>query len=150
MLIRAFCSADFETLYRIDQACFPTGISYSREELSVYIRYRGAKTWVAESDGRIVGFLIACKAPLRAGHIVTIDVIETARRSGIGKAMMQACEDWARAESLRRLSLETAADNVCAQAFYARLGYAKVDEIPGYYSDGTTAWVLVKQLIVDG
>src|SRR5881398_919016 len=47
--LRDFRREDFETLWRIDQSCFPPGISYGRLELSAYIRRRGAFTLVAES-----------------------------------------------------------------------------------------------------
>ena len=47
---------------------------------------------------------------------------------------------------LRLIGLETAEDNLPAQQFYAKRGYRKVDEIEGYYGDGSTAWVMVKEL----
>jgi ribosomal-protein-alanine N-acetyltransferase len=50
--IRDFQPSDFETLWRIDQTCFPPGISYSRAELRLYMRRRAAFTVVAASvDG---------------------------------------------------------------------------------------------------
>ena len=33
--VRTFQPADFETLWRVDQECFPPGISYSRAELEL-------------------------------------------------------------------------------------------------------------------
>jgi len=44
------------------------------------------------------------------------------------------------------IGLETAQDNIAAQKFYQARGYRKVDEIKQYYGDGTTAWVMVKEL----
>lgn len=46
--IREFTPADFEILWRIDQTCFPAGISYSRPELRSYIQHRQSFTLVAE------------------------------------------------------------------------------------------------------
>ena len=46
-IIREFMPTDFETLWRIDQDCFPPGISYSRQELKTYMRRRGSFTLVA-------------------------------------------------------------------------------------------------------
>ena len=45
--IRDFQPADFDTLWNIDQLCFPPGISYSRAELKLYIRRRGSFTLLA-------------------------------------------------------------------------------------------------------
>ncbi|MGD0697950.1 MAG: GNAT family N-acetyltransferase [Terriglobia bacterium] len=146
MQIRPFVASDLETLYRIDQECFPPGIAYSRNELSGFIGRRGAKAWVALANEKTVGFVVVAREPQRIGHIVTIDVIEGKRRAGVGKALMKVVEEWAEKESLQLLCLETAQDNRPAQAFYSSLGYVKVEEIPGYYSNGAAAWVMVKWL----
>ncbi len=45
--IRDFQPSDFDALWRIDQDCFPPGISYSRTELKLYMRRRGSFTLVA-------------------------------------------------------------------------------------------------------
>lgn len=59
---------------------------------------------------------------------------------------MDAAESWAREQGLLLIGLETAVDNLAAQKFYSGRGYRKVDEIEGYYGDGTSAWVMVKAL----
>jgi ribosomal protein S18 acetylase RimI-like enzyme len=144
--INLFNSSDFETLYAIDQECFPPGISYSRDELSRFIRHRQAKTWVAHSGNNIVGFLILEREPQKVGHLVTIDVVESCRGAGVGSALMQTAEAWSKREELRLIYLETADDNRTAQLFYSARGYAKVEEIARYYPNGRTAWVMVKWL----
>jgi ribosomal protein S18 acetylase RimI-like enzyme len=46
--IRQFKKADFDTLWRIDQACFDSQMAYSRPEMAFYMRRAGAFTLVAE------------------------------------------------------------------------------------------------------
>jgi ribosomal protein S18 acetylase RimI-like enzyme len=48
--LRKLRPGDFEVLWAIDQKCFPPGISYSRQELSTYIRRWSAFTVVAEQE----------------------------------------------------------------------------------------------------
>jgi ribosomal-protein-alanine N-acetyltransferase len=146
MHLRAFRSDDLETLYKIDQACFAPGISYPREELSRFINQRGSTTWVAEESGEIGGFLIAERQAQKVAHIVTIDVVDCWRRRGVGRLLMDAAEHWAREQKLLLVYLETAEDNTAAQAFYEARGYRKVDSVVNYYSDGTSAWVMLKRL----
>ena len=146
MHLRPFRPDDLPTLYEIDQACFLPGISYKWEELRAFIGQRHSQTWVTEEAGEITGFLIAHREPRRILHIVTIDVVKPWRRRGVGSILMEAAEQWARDQGLRMVGLETAEDNVAAQRFYAARGYSKVEEIDRYYSDGTAAWVLVKEL----
>src|SRR5258708_36253599 len=70
--IRDFWPADFETLWRIDQDCFPPGISDSQAELRAYMRRRGSLTLfavnaatskyspaTAYADGCVVGLIVA-------------------------------------------------------------------------------------------
>jgi [ribosomal protein S18]-alanine N-acetyltransferase len=146
MQLRSFHPSDLEALYRIDQACFPPGVSYSRGELAAFIRHPSAATWIAEENREIVGFLIADREGRGAAHIVTIDVVEGRRRMGVGKALMDAVEAWATQEGLRLIRLETAENNQRAQVFYQGLGYRKVGSIEGYYANGEAAWVMVKSL----
>jgi ribosomal-protein-alanine N-acetyltransferase len=146
MRIRDFQPADLPTLSKIDQACFPPGISYSREELVGFIAHRSARTWVAEDKGSIVGFLVAYREPVRVGHIITIDVQEVSRRKGTGTQLMNVAENWARNARLQIIYLETAEDNLAAQSFYEARGFHKVDKVERYYSNGQAAWVMVKHL----
>jgi ribosomal-protein-alanine N-acetyltransferase len=146
MYLRAFRSEDLETLYKIDQACFAPGISYPREELSGFISQRRSRTWVAQESGEIVGFLIAERQAQKVAHIVTIDVVDRWRRRRVGSLLMDATEHWAREQKLLFVYLETAENNTAAQRFYEARGYRKVDRVANYYSDGTSAWVMLKWL----
>jgi [ribosomal protein S18]-alanine N-acetyltransferase len=143
--IRDFQPDDFETLWRIDHECFPPGISYSRQELKFYMRRRGSFTLVAANSSRaIAGFIVAYGGD--AGHIITIDVVASARRSGVGSQLLRAAEDRLREGGSRAVGLETAVDNLSALAFYKRHGYGVVRTWPRYYSNGVDALVLKKEL----
>jgi len=158
--IRGFRRSDFNTLWEIDQKCFPRGISYSQFELLTYIRRPRAFTLVAErvpgddpeawaaADGsNTMGFIVA-EAGRQTGHIITIDVLEEARRSGLGSRLLAAAEDRLRELGCRMVVLETAVDNAPALAFYKRHEYFLVKTEPRYYSNGTDAFVLKKDLLL--
>jgi len=146
MNLRHFRRSDLDTLYAIDQACFPPGVSYGKSELAGFIAGRGSQTWIAEEGGQIVGFLIADRAGPRAAHIVTIDVRAAYRRRGAGRILMDAAEEWARRQKLELIYLETAEDNLVAQRFYQARRYAKVERVEAYYANGQAAWVMAKSL----
>lgn len=145
--IRDFKAEDFETLWQVDQECFPPGVSYSRQELKVYLRRKGSFTLVAVGpDGAsIAGFIVAYGGPM--GHIITIDVIEAARRSGVGSLLLKAAEERLQAAGSRAVGLETAVDNLAALSFYKRHGYSVIRTWPRYYSNGVDALVLKKGLV---
>ncbi len=146
MILRFFKPADLAALHKIDAACFPRGVSYSLEELQAFIRHRYSKTWVAEENGEIIGFLVAQCVAGEALHIVTIDVKEGWRRRGVGAALMNAAEEWGNRQSLKLVSLETAEDNQGAQAFYKKRGYIRLNRVERYYANGAAAWVMGKWL----
>jgi ribosomal-protein-alanine N-acetyltransferase len=143
--VRDFKPEDFDALWRIDQECFPPGISYSRQELRAYARQRGAFTLVVEAaGGEIAGFLVAHGGPM--GHIITIDVIPKARRSGVGSLLLEKAEERLRGGGSGGVGLETAVDNLAAITFYKRHGYSVVRTWPRYYSNGVDALVMQKDL----
>lgn len=137
---------DLEALWQIDQKCFSGGIAYAKSELKFFMRRRGSFTLVAidESGGKIAGFIVAHGGA--AGHIITIDVVAAARRSGVGSQMLSAAEDRLRSMGINVVSLEAAVDNRGALSFYKRHNYEVVKTVPGYYSDGADAYVLRKSL----
>lgn len=165
--IRDFQPADFDALWQIDQDCFPPGISYSRAELGYYIRRRASFSLLAVAAAitdpnqqkpkknsqsipatanlPVAGFIVA-EAVRASGHIITIDVVAAARRSGVGSLLLRAAEDRLRAAHCPSVILETAVDNIPALKFYKLHGYSVIKTHPRYYSNGVDALVLQKDL----
>lgn len=56
-------------------------------------------------------------------HVADLAVSEDARRQGVGRALMQAGEAWAREQGMTMLSLDVWSTNERALVFYERLGY---------------------------
>ncbi len=158
-ILRKFRRSDFNTLWKIDQECFPPGIAYSKHELSDYIQRRNTLTLVAETAAEqrrsadpdaapsgIVGFIVAEASARGIGHIITVDVLPVARRTGSGSKLLGAAEDWLRAAKCFRIRLEAAVDNEPALAFYKRHGYGMAGRISQYYETGLDAYSLEKAL----
>ena len=106
---------------------------------------------VAENRrGAVVGFALAHLLRQGRAHIVTLDVLPRYRGRGLGRELIEQCEDQLRAGGARRVRLETAAANRAAQALYLSLGYTYVERLVGYYPDGQDAWLMEKSLEQQG
>ena len=90
---------------------------------------------VAEVEGVVVGSLDAFMRPLpsegsmrmpRRGALIGIAVDEGWRGRGIGTALMDAAEAWARGRGYDTLELDVADPNGDARRLYERLGYGLV------------------------
>ena len=123
--LRAYQPSDFETLYRIDQICFPRGIAYERFELNVYLQSEGSYCLVAEMGGDIAGFILTELAEQQA-HIITLDVLKAYRRRGIGSVLLAAAEQEAAARGVKNMILETATINKAAIALWEKHGYGQL------------------------
>ena len=144
--IREFEKPDFDTLWRIDQACFDPQLAYSRPELAFYMRRPGSFTLVAEGEGgAIFGFVVA-ETRRRVGHIITIDVVAEARRTGVGSALLQAAEEQLLRAGTAAVALETPVNNDAAIRFYKQKGYFVEKTVAGYYSGHLDALVMTKDL----
>jgi ribosomal-protein-alanine N-acetyltransferase len=143
------CSpADLETLYEIDQACYPRGIAYSRRMLRWYLSQRGSLCIVAQAAGAaspLLGFLIA-QARGAQGYIVTIDVLAAQRRLGIGTALLEETERRFAKTGVRYVELQTATNNQAGVAFWQRHGYRSTGVTEGYYLGRIDAYEMLKEL----
>jgi ribosomal protein S18 acetylase RimI-like enzyme len=88
----------------------------------------GAAVLIAErEDGGRVGFISLKTRDDLTGvaraHVADLAVAESARRLGVGRALMRAAETWARERGLTILSLDVWSTNERALAFYRDLGY---------------------------
>jgi GNAT superfamily N-acetyltransferase len=89
----------------------------------------GARAWVAEADGTLLGFLVGMpeEDPLEAEapeyRIRDAYVVPEARGRGVLRALMAEAEAEARRQGIRRLVVTALTANEGALAAYARLGF---------------------------
>ncbi len=144
--IRAYEPDDFEAIYRLDQACYPPGIAYSRYEVCGFLGLPGVRAWVAEEESDVVGFILVRQTARERGSVITLDVRADRRRRRVGAELLATAEEWLRGRGVRRVGLETAVNNEPAVAFWQRAGYQIVGLIPRYYLDRDDAYRMEKDL----
>jgi ribosomal-protein-alanine N-acetyltransferase len=143
--LRSYAPHDFASLHKLDQSCFPPGISYSKTTLRYFLTLASADCLVAEDGGRIVGFIVSEENPPLA-HIITLDVDAKHRRHGIGTVLLETLEANLAARGVRSILLETATDNEPAVAFWKSHGYRSEATLKRYYLGRIDAYEMRKIL----
>jgi RimJ/RimL family protein N-acetyltransferase len=108
--------------------------SEERRYLRAVRRHTHAAVFVAESSDGIVGRIsLAREAHPASEHVADLGlmVAGTHRRRGVGRALMQAAEEWAREVGVHKLELHVFPYNDAAIALYEEMGY----EREGYRRD---------------
>jgi len=142
-VLRSYDPRDFSALFRLDQSCFPAGISYSKTSLRYFLSLRSADCLVAMEDAHIAGFILTEENPPLA-HVITLDVAEKFRRRGIGSALLAESERNLALRGVRTILLETATDNDAGVAFWQRHGYRIEATLKRYYLGRLDAYEMRK------
>jgi ribosomal-protein-alanine N-acetyltransferase len=145
--IREYRPSDFPQLCAIDRLCFPDAIAYTPEEIALGLAQPGAFALVAEAQEQVIAFVLAQAKRRRLGHIITIDVRREFRRQRLGRKLMGLAEERMRQSGVTRVGLEVSTQNEHAIRFYQQLGYAAKRNLPGYYPDGSDAYLMEKALL---
>ncbi|WP_428409326.1 GNAT family N-acetyltransferase [Hyphococcus sp.] len=84
----------------------------------------GGAIFIAETDGEAAGFILLWVVD-RHAHLTEISIAERFQRRGIGRALIEAGEDWARERGFDAITLTTFRDVAWNAPFYRSLGYAE-------------------------
>jgi len=87
---------------------------------------------VALAAGKLAGFAIM-KYHDDEAHLLLLAVQPSARRQGIGAALVAWLEQAALTAGVGQVWLEARQGNAAARAFYRHLGYREIQVLPGYY-----------------
>ena len=119
----------FEPNRRIDPA---VGADYF-DVLLAAVAQHGGIVRIAEAGGRAIGWaaawpeldsLYVVEDERRILYISELYVEEPMRGTGVGRALIAACEDWARGQGIAVARISVMSKNTPAAAAYERVGYA--------------------------
>jgi ribosomal-protein-alanine N-acetyltransferase len=99
----------------------------------------------SEPDGPVVGYAGLALGP-DVADVMTVAVRPTARRRGVGTAMLAELIEQAQRAGVPDVLLEVRADNDAALALYGRIGFSRVGLRRRYYRDGVDGLVLRRRV----
>jgi ribosomal-protein-alanine N-acetyltransferase len=100
---------------------------------------------VARISEEIAGFAIMHYGDDEA-HLALFAVTPRYRRGGVGRRLLAWLEKCAVVAGIARIVLEVRAGNRGARAFYERLGYRKLADLPRYYEGREAAVRMGREL----
>ncbi len=134
---------DLGALRHLEQVCFEKD-AWPLLDLIALLTWPDVIRLKAVENGEMIGFVAG--DPRRsegAGWVATIAVDPRYQRRGIGRALLQACEERI---TLPRMKLTVRMSNGVAISLYEKEGYRSVDIWQRYYNDGEDGLVMEKKL----
>ena len=138
--LRPACADDAAHLRRPRTALFPTGADEHAAEIADYFAERSidivhAAVAVAD-DGQVIGFIeLNLRSFAEGSRNKPVPYVEAWlvdanwRGHGIGRALIEYAEDWARGLGFRELASDAELDNHDSIARHRRLGFTEVDRV---------------------
>ncbi len=129
LLISSLADADVPAVIALWQRCSLTR-PWNDPAADIAFARRGANATIL--IGRANGALVASAMVGHDGHrgwVYYVAVEPTERRQDFGRAIMDAAENWLRAQGVEKVQLMVRPDNTQVRAFYDKLGYATQERV---------------------
>jgi len=152
--IRRFKEDDLQNVMEINRETLPENYT-DYFFLDLYERF--PETFIVAEEGeKIVGYIM-CRVEvglsnfglgglIRKGHVVSIAVLQRARRKGVAQALINTALEGMRFYKAKQCYLEVRVTNDAGVKLYTKLGFEVSRTVHGYYSDGEDAYVMSKKL----
>ena len=137
--------ADSDVMAAIHASAFPAQDAWSRDVFNLQLALPNVFGLLHPSGGLILVRIAADEA-----EILTLAVNPTARRGGIGSALLREATIQAAAIGARAVFLEVSVANIAGKRLYASAGFVQAGKRPRYYSDQSDALVLRLDLVGAG
>ncbi len=151
MILRPATRADEDAIWEIFHAVIATGDTYvfdpemSRDEALAYWFRADTHTYVAESDGRIVGtYILKPNQPALGSHVANAGfmVAPSARGLGVGRFLGEHCLAEARRLGFRAMQFNiVVSTNEPAVRLWQQLGFSIVGTLPGAFRHSQRGFV---------
>lgn len=141
MQIRRYQPGDWDELYRLTQALFPGSES---EEEAAELRSSLARTDIAVfvldcGNGNLAGYVEAGERSIVDGCVTSpVGYVEAwyvdpdVRRTGHGRRLLEAAEQWARERGRSEMGSDALLDNEVSHAAHRASGYVETGRVINY------------------
>jgi predicted N-acetyltransferase YhbS len=132
--IRCAKAKDAPAIHRLnrDSLGYDASLEETKERLSRILGMEQFRIFVAEEDGKTVGYVEASDYELTYRdpfkNVLALAVDEGLRMKGVGRALLKEVEGWAMEEGCIGVRLVSSTYRIGAHQFYVNCGYEKIKE----------------------
>lgn len=142
--IRTASIIDISSLQKLERLCFQQD-AWSLFDLVAVLSFPDVVRLKAVVGKQMVGFIAGDPRPSeKLAWIATIGVLPDHQNQGIGRALLEYCENQL---NLPRIRLCVRPSNLSALSLYSSSGYQTIDRWKEYYNDKGDALVMEKIFI---
>lgn len=138
IIVRPIGESDLEEWFRLRCILWDETpeAEHRSEMLDILDHYETQQVFVAENDGRLVGFLEASIRPFvedcysdRVGYLEGWYVEQPFRRKGIGAELVRAAEKWAKINGCAEMASDAELGNTISAEAHTKLGYEETSRL---------------------
>lgn len=137
--IRRLAAADAVLLAELRTFLWPADPAEHRTELDRLFDSDNFTAFVAETEGRAIGW---AEASLReyangansspVGYLEGIWVLPSTRRSGVARRLLEAVEQWAAGHGCAEVASDASIENQESHAWHAAVGFSEAERVVCY------------------
>ena len=132
---------------RLNVRCFRNGENYTKHTFNYLLgEPRNLSYRITTDTGEMAGFVFVIVNEDGSAHLTTIGVAPEHRRRGLAIKLLTHTEEALRVRGVRTIVLEVRVSNTSAQSLYREAGYAVVQRLAKYYSNGEDCFLMLKSL----
>jgi len=144
--IKNATKTDLKEVLILDQICFQED-AFSMRQFSYLLKKANGEFIVVKNKQKLVGYIIFLRRKNgKKYRIYSLAIHPDARGLGIAKQLLEYAEKVALEHNTHKISLEVHENNKSAIQLYEKQGYKKKGLRHNYYSDGSSAIIMDKEL----
>ncbi|MEO6466147.1 MAG: ribosomal protein S18-alanine N-acetyltransferase [Pyrinomonadaceae bacterium] len=133
---------------KLNLRCFRNGENYTKYTFAyLFNEPRAISYQMAGANGEMAAFVFVLLNPDGAAHLTTLGVAPEHRRRGLAVRLLTHLDEVLRIKGVSTIVLELRVSNLAAKRLYTDAGYASVNRLKNYYSDGEDCFLMVKSLV---